>query len=212
MEIKSAEAAINSVRLFQLAAALLGVLFLVYGMDVRRKAGARDFVAPLWQAIMKLCAFALLGGMAWIVFCMQAPGAIDWLGLAFIASGTAFVVAAKRALGKSHTFTGQYQEEPQLVTHGVYAITRNPLYFGVFQTEFGALLCALQQVPVLLPENQALWLGGFGAALAYAVWFNCAMAVREGRELERRIGDAYRRYRSSVAFLVPFARPDPEAR
>ena len=42
-------------------------------------------------------------------------------------------MAAKRALGKAHTFTGQYLERPELVTRGVYSITRNPLYFGVLQ-------------------------------------------------------------------------------
>ena len=201
----------NLLTLFQLAAAPLGVLFLIYGMDVRRKAGGRDFVPPAWQALMKVCAFSLLGGLAWIVACMHAPGAIDWLGLAVIGTGTAFVVAAKRALGRSHTFTGQYQEEPRLVTHGVYAFTRNPLYFGVFQIELGALLCALHQVPLLLPDGHAVWFGAFGTALAYAVCFNWAMAVREARELERMTGDAYRRYRARVPFLVPFVRPRPEA-
>ena len=202
----------DSLSFFQLSAGVLGALFLIYGMDVRRKAGARDFVAPVWQALMKICAFALLGGLAWIVARMQAPGAIDWLGLAFIAGGTAFVAAAKRALGRSHTFTGQYQERPRLVTHGVYAHTRNPLYLGVFQVELGALLCALHQVPLLLPENHAMWFGAFGAALAYAVGFNCAMAVREVRELERRTGDDYRRYRARVPFLIPRLSPNPEAR
>jgi protein-S-isoprenylcysteine O-methyltransferase Ste14 len=191
---------------FQFITALLGALFLFYGMDVRRKPGTGNFVAPVWQALMKLCAFALLGGIGWIVLRMQHAGAAECLGLAFMAAGTAFVVAAKRALGASHTFTGQYRERPQLVTRGVYAVTRNPLYFGVFLVEIGALLCALHQVPILLPDRHLAWFGLFGAALAYAVGFNCAMAVREARELERRVGEEYRRYRAAVPFLVPFIR------
>jgi len=189
--------------LFQIAVAILGGLFLRYGMDVRRKAGARDFIAPAWQVLMKLCSFALLGGFGWIALAMHAPSPLDWLGLASMASGTAFVAAAKRALGKTHSFTGQYLEHPQLVTHGVYAITRNPLYFGVFQCELGAVLCVAHQVPALLPQAYPYWLSAFGAALAYAVAFNWGMALREARQLECCFGDAYCRYRTAVPFLVP---------
>ena len=194
----------NSLLLFQAAAAFLGALFLRYGMDVRRKAGAQDFVAPAWQLLMKLCALLLITGFAWLVVAMREPGTIDWLGLTLGASGTAFVVAARRTLGDNHTFTGQYLERPRLMTHGVYAITRNPLYFGVFQCELCVLLVALHQLPVLRPEDYPYWLGVFGAALVYAVTFNCQMAVREARHLEHCFGDAYRRYRSRVPFLVPF--------
>lgn len=194
----------SSLLLFQITAVILGGLFLCYGMDVRRKAGACDFVAPAWQVLMKFSAFALLGCCGWVVIAMHTPDLVDWLGLAFVASGTAFIVAAKRALGRAHTFTGQYMKQTQLVTHGVYAITRNPLYFGVFQCEFGAVVWAAHQVPVLLPQAYPYWLCVLAAALVYAIAFNWTMARREARELERCFGDAYRRYRAAVPFLVPF--------
>lgn len=193
----------TSLTLFQTSAAILGALFIIYGMDVRRKAGARNFVGSSWQWLMKACAFSLIGGFMWLAFSMTDPGAIDWLGLALMLSGTAFVASAKSALGKTHTFTGQYMDKPQLVTHGVYAFTRNPLYFGVFLCELGVLLCAVHQVPMLLPQSYAYWLGAFGLALLYAVTFNLAMALREARQLEQQFGEAYRHYRSRVPFLVP---------
>lgn len=196
----------NSLSFYQAAAAFLGALFMLYGMDVRRKEGARDFVAPVWQLLMKLCACLLITGFAWLVASMREPGMIDWFGLTLGASGTAFVVAAKWTLGDNHTFTGQYLERPRLMTHGVYAITRNPLYFGVFQCELCGLLVALGQFPILRPEDYPYWLGVFGAALVYAVSFNWQMAVREARHLEHCFGDAYRRYRSRVPFLLPFFR------
>src|SRR5215468_6222521 len=94
---------------FQVAAAVLVALFVYFGMDLRRKEGARNFVAPAWQYLMKVCAFVLLGAFVWIANAAAEIRMIDWMGLGVMAIGTAFVVAAKRALGTVHTFTGQYQ-------------------------------------------------------------------------------------------------------
>ena len=197
----------NSLFLYQATAAFLGVLFLLYGMDVRRKKGARYFVAPIWQLLMKLCAGLLIAGFAWLVASMREPGMIDWLGLILGASGTALVVAAKWTLGDAHTFTGQHLERPRLVTHRVYSITRNPLYLGIFQCELCILLVALHQLPLLRPEDSLYWFGLFAAALVYAVSFNLWMARCEARQLERCFGDTYRRYRSRVPFLIPLFSP-----
>ena len=194
----------SDLTLFRTASLALAVLFLWYGMDVRRKTDAHDFVAPMWQAVMRLAAFSLIGAFIWVALVMPGPGGLDWFGLAFMVSGTSFVVAAKRALGPTHTFTGQYREHSRLVMSGVYGITRNPLYFGVFQCEFGALLCAVYHVPDLLPHGYPYWCAAFGIALVYAVSFNWMMADREACQLERQFGDAYRRYRSRVPFLIPF--------
>jgi protein-S-isoprenylcysteine O-methyltransferase Ste14 len=72
-------------------------------------------------------------------------------------NGTALVVAATRTLGAAHTFAGQYRERPELVTRGVYGLTPNPLYLGVFQCELGALLCAARHVPALFPDGYSYW-------------------------------------------------------
>jgi len=196
----------NSLLLYQATAAFLGALFIFFGMDVRGKEGARDFVAPAWQLLMKLCAGLLIAGFVWLVASMREPGLIDWLGLTLGASGTAFVVVAKWTLGDAHTFTGQHLERPRLVNNKVYAISRNPLYFGVFQCELCMLLVALHQLPLLRPEDSLRWLGLFAVALIYAVSFNWWMARLEARFLEHCFGDAYRRYRSQVPFLIPLFR------
>jgi protein-S-isoprenylcysteine O-methyltransferase Ste14 len=193
----------EALMLFKSTVAILVALFLCYGMDVRRKAGARCFVAPVWQALMKLFSFALVASFTGIVFSIHELAMVDWVSLTALAVGTVFIVAAKRALGASHTFTGQYLEQPGLVTHGVYATVRNPLYLGVFACEFGASLLALHQLPVLLPQSYPYVLSAFAAALIYAVAFNLFMAVNEARYLQACFGDAYRRYQSRVPFLIP---------
>ena len=188
---------------FKSTVATLGMVFLYYGMDVRHKAGACYFVAPHWQWLMKVCSFALIAGFMWVAFSANQISMTDWLSLAPVAAGTFCIVAAKRALGSAHTFTGQYLEQSGLVMHGIYALTRNPLYFGVSLCEVGASIFVLRQAPALLPQTYGYWLCAFATALLYAMAFNWNMAHKEARFLEEHFGDTYRRYQSRVPFLIP---------
>ena len=157
---------------FQIYSGVLVVVFLAYGMDVRQKAGARDFVAQAWQRLMKICSFSLIALFIWIVLLMKEAGAMDWLCLTVMTIGTAFVCAAKGGLGKAHTFSGQCLEKPILVTRGIYSRTRNPLYLGVLLCEIGASLFVLHQAPIVFPYTRLFWLSLFLPALLYAVGFN----------------------------------------
>ena len=196
----------SALGLFRAASVIVAGLFVWFGMDIRRKPGSHDLVAPAWQMLTKVAASALVAACGWVVLAIPAPGAVDWLALAVMTAGTGFIVAAKRALGATHTFTGQYRENPRLVTDGVYALTRNPLYLGVLLCEVGALLCATRHVPELYPRGYPAWFGLTGAALAYVVTFNWTMAAREAHELERRLGERYREYGARVPFVIPFTK------
>ena len=191
---------------FQLLAGILVTLFLYYGMDVRRKRGARNLATPVLVLLMKGCSALLIGAWAWVVLFANKLTAIDWMSLALMASGVAFVVAAKTVLGKAHTFTGQCLERPELVTHGVYGVTRNPLYLGVFLCELGAVFFVVHQAPNMWPNSYPYWLVLFSCALTYAVSFNWRMALREAGYLESYFGERYRQYRARVPFLIPFKR------
>jgi protein-S-isoprenylcysteine O-methyltransferase Ste14 len=192
------------IAIFKIISAMFTVFFIFFGMDIRKKAGARDFVSPFWQFIMKFSSFLLIGAFIWIALLIQEIGLIDWLALMLAIFGTIFVTLARRTLGKAHTFTGQCLEKPELVTQGVYRFTRNPLYFGVFLCEIGSSMLVLHQIPTLFPQSYQYLLIGLATALLYAVTFNVKMAIREANYLESHFGDTYRQYRSSVPFLVPF--------
>lgn len=192
---------------FQVTALALVAVFIYYGMDVRKKTDVQNFTMPLWQMLMKLLSFALIIAFVYGVWSVRLPSAVDYLALALMVSGTAFVTAAKQALGKAHTFTGQYLTNPGLITHAVYAVTRNPLYFGVFQCEIGASIYLLHQAPTVWPQSWPYWLCAMAAALVYVVSFNLKMAVHEAAYLEHCFGDRYRQYRARVPFLIPSSNP-----
>src|SRR4051812_38213199 len=176
------------------AAALLVVAFLYYGLDVRRKRGTRDLAGPAWQTVMRVGSFGLVGAFVWSAVAVSGTATHDWLALALMAGGTAFVAAAKRALGRAHTFTGQVLDTPGLVTGGVYGLTRNPLYLGVLLCEGGAGAFVLGRAPLRGPHTYAYWRAARGIVLLYAIVFNWTMAVRGARYRERHFGDDYRRY------------------
>lgn len=192
--------------LFQTISGALVICFLYFGMDVRRKRGAGNFARAAWQRIMKLCSFLLVGSFFWVALSVRHVSVGDWLDLSVMITGTAFVVAAKHELGKAHTFTGQYLENPRLVTKGVYAFTRNPLYLGVLQCEVGASLFVVHQGVILFPHSYPYGLTILAAALLFAVLFNWNMALHEARYLRRYFGDEYLRYSTDVPFVIPLLR------
>ena len=196
----------NQLVLFKIVCVLLTLCFVFFGMDIRRKHGSRNFVPLVWQLVMKFCSFLLIGAFVWTVLLSHELSTLDWFSLMLMASGTMFVTMAKRTLGTAHTFTGQCLEKPGLVTQGIYSMTRNPLYFGVFLSELGASLFIIHQMPILYPLSYHYWLIILASALLYAVMFNIGMAMREAQYLESYFGDSYRQYRASVPFLIPMIR------
>ena len=188
---------------FQAIGIALIALFVIYGMDVRHKKGSSSFVATRWLTLMKLLSFSLIACFAAVLVSLQDVGFGDWLCLVLMASGTAFIVAAKRTLHTAHTFTGQYLNTPQLVTRGVYSLTRNPLYLGVFQCEIAAAIIVFRHAEALWPTASVpmLWILTF--ALLYVVAFNLKMARLESRYLNKFFGQAYTAYSACTPFLFP---------
>ena len=63
--------------LFQTIAAVLLVMFVGYGMDIRRKLGARNFVPAGWQVLMKISSFSLIGAFVGITLTIHEVNATD---------------------------------------------------------------------------------------------------------------------------------------
>jgi len=114
----------------------------------------------------------------WLIF--SRPSAWDLqraVGAVLVVVGIGGIAAARFQLGKSFAIRA---EARQLVTRGVYARIRNPIYvFGV------VLLAGL----VLIVHRPILWL-----FLLAIVAMQRLRARREAKVLEAAFGDAYREY------------------
>jgi protein-S-isoprenylcysteine O-methyltransferase Ste14 len=95
-----------------------------------------------------------------------------------------------RDLGRAWSVTLEIRDQHALVTHGVYARVRHPMYSAFF----------------LWAIAQALLLPNFVAGLAGLVGFGVLFAGRVGREEKMMLetfGDDYRAYMARTSRLVP---------
>jgi protein-S-isoprenylcysteine O-methyltransferase Ste14 len=105
------------------------------------------------------------------------------IGSALAVIGVAGVFTARYQLGRSFSITPQARK---LVTHGLYAKVRNPIYV------FGSIAFA----GVIL-----VWQLRWGWVLLVAVIVMQTLRARkEARVLEAKFGEDYRRYRSQTWF------------
>lgn len=127
--------------------------------------------------LLTLAAGAAAGYVAWT----QAPPAWTALrvcGLCLAVAGFALWTAARFTLGSSFAVSAQAK---QLVTRGLYARLRNPIYI------FGSMFIAAY----ILLLGRPIYLLIFVAIIPLQIW----RARKEGRVLEAKFGEQYRAYR-----------------
>lgn len=95
---------------------------------------------------------------------------------------------AQQTLSRSWSFTLETSEDHELICHGIYSITRHPIYVSL-------IFWAITQ-PVLL-QNYAAGFGG--AAAVVLIWL--IRVPREEQLLIERFGDQYRNYMSQTGRL-----------
>jgi protein-S-isoprenylcysteine O-methyltransferase Ste14 len=106
-------------------------------------------------------------------------------GAAIIALGVAIAFSAFRQFRRHETSFKPYEPATALITEGPYRYTRNPMYLALSLFYAGIAITADS------PWTLAL-LAPTLVVMHYGV------IAREERYLERKFGDAYRRYKSSV--------------
>ena len=107
------------------------------------------------------------------------------IGAIIALSGLVTTSAGRRALIRNGTNVNPSQPTTRLVTDGVFAHTRNPLYVGVSVALCGlALIFDLDWILLLIVPS--------------CVLLHFTVVRREERYLEQKFGDAYRHYKARV--------------
>ena len=126
----------------------------------------------------------------------RLPRAAGIAGIVLFAVAVWLFWRAHRDLGANWSPTLQIRERHELVTSGIYARIRHPMYAAIW-------LWALAQ-PLLLQN----WIAGPPVLLAFAAMYAYRSQAEEAMMIDQ-FGDAYRAYAARVPRLLPRLRTPP---
>ncbi|WLQ16225.1 methyltransferase [Hahella aquimaris] len=198
----------TSLIVFKILCWLILSVFFYYGYDMRRRPNWRELAPSISTRVMKSAALALGVILVTAIACLSQLKATDYAAFLCFLIGALLVCQAKTELEKNHAFTwtGYVLCKPHLVTSGIYAWLRHPLYAGVYLVEIGGALVVLPHASEWFPHAHFAVSLGLSLALLYAMFFNLLQATRESRFLSQVFGEEYLRYASRVRAFLPISK------
>lgn len=110
---------------------------------------------------------------------------LEWTGYILVFVGLGFAFSAVSQFGKMHTTLDPHGSVSTIVTSGPYRFSRNPIYLG--------FVCTLIGLPLALGNY-------WGAVVSPLLMVSLYQMVIKHEEayLEKKFGDVYTSYKSSV--------------
>ncbi|MCP3994930.1 MAG: isoprenylcysteine carboxylmethyltransferase family protein [bacterium] len=112
------------------------------------------------------------------------------MGLALFFTGLTIMLVGQTTLWRNYSGTVLIREDHQLITHGIYRFTRNPIYLGG--------IMAITGIPVYASS-----LYGFLSSLVLIPLILNRIRLEE-RLLTEEFQDAFVRYKETTRRLIPF--------
>jgi protein-S-isoprenylcysteine O-methyltransferase Ste14 len=181
---------------FRVVQLVVMAVFAALISDFRRRKGSSPLLPSRAVLLLKLIYPVPFVVYVWVVVHLRAPAGRDLAALALTMVGSALVARARIDIGNAYTWTGYRQEQPQLVTRGVYGWVRHPIYGGIWLFLIGGTLTVLGRVPLAAHVVA-------GASIVYIGAFLAVAATRETRVLAASVGEEFERYRRRVGAFWP---------
>jgi protein-S-isoprenylcysteine O-methyltransferase Ste14 len=140
-------------------------------------------VLPPTYLLLALLAMPALHLFAPVKTVMPAPW--NLLGILPLLAGVALNLLADSALKVAQTTVKPFQESNALVTSGVYAISRHPMYVGYVLILLGMAMMMRSLAP-------------FFVVPVFAAFMDIAFIRVEEQMLENKFGQAYAQYKRQV--------------
>ena len=153
--------------------------------EARDNAGV---IAP--PPLIALAAVVLGLALDWLMPAYVLTVLLTWperivIAVALIAAGAGFAIPALLGFRSASTHVEPWKPASALVTDGIFARLRNPMYVGL-------TLC-LAGLSILLASDWMLVM-----TIIFVPVIHFGVVKREERYLEAKFGDAYRQYRARV--------------
>lgn len=149
------------------------------------RVGAILFMGSLLIALGGLSLTLVLPHWRW-----ELSESVSWAGLLVAVLGLAATLSAQTAMGPSWRIGVDPEEATDLITHGPFAVVRNPIF-----TAMGIMLTGLTLMVPGLPMLLAL--------LTFCVGAQLQVRLVEEPALLARHGTAYRAYTARVGRFLP---------
>ncbi|HEY2136113.1 MAG TPA: protein-S-isoprenylcysteine O-methyltransferase [Xanthobacteraceae bacterium] len=134
------------------------------------------------------CIYALTGQPKFASYTFHPLQA--WIGTLTLVAAMVMFLRTHADLGRAWSVTLEIREQHRIVTHGIYARLRHPMYAAFW-------LWAIAQA-LLLPN----WIAGFSGLVGFGTLFFCRVGHEERMMLET-FGDEYRAYMARTKRIVP---------
>jgi protein-S-isoprenylcysteine O-methyltransferase Ste14 len=167
----------NSIRKDLIQFALPALMVFIIELQFCVREGLADFWGTVWGLIKQPGNLSLLPAQSII-------------GLALFFTGLTIMLVGQTTLWRNYSGTVLIREDHQLITHGIYRFTRNPIYLGG--------IMAITGIPVY-----AASLYGFLSSLVLIPIILNRIRLEE-RLLTEEFQDAFVRYKETTRKLIPF--------
>jgi protein-S-isoprenylcysteine O-methyltransferase Ste14 len=113
------------------------------------------------------------------------PRLWNLLGLVPLALGVIINLVADQAFHQANTTVRPFEESSALITHGIFRVSRNPMYLGFVLTLIGIAVLMGSLTPC-------------GVVLAFAILIDRMYITAEERMLAEKFGAEWEKYRQST--------------
>lgn len=194
---------IQSVVAFKILQLVILGIFIVFISDFRRKKGMIPLVGKGWIFVLKASYLVPFIAYMQVLFSMTRISMLDAPAIGLTLLGTALVGKAKSDLSSHHTWAGYCSASVRLMTNGIYAYVRHPIYTGIFMLIAGSLFTILPRIDlsssVAVPAAALI-------SVSYTVGFLAFLAKEETRAMLAKNGPSFKHYVETVHPFLPVRR------
>jgi protein-S-isoprenylcysteine O-methyltransferase Ste14 len=171
----------NAIRRDILQFAIPGMTVFIIELQFCARDGARNGLSGFWGTVWGL----VMQPQNLSMFSVQSI-----IGLALIIVGLIIMIVGQATLRRNYSGTVVIRDDHQLITHGIYRFTRNPMYLGLIMVIIG------------LPVYAASLYGFLTSLVLIPIILN---RIRlEEKLLTEEFQDAYQKYKETTKKLIPF--------
>lgn len=187
--------------LFKIIALLVLFVFAFFISDFRSKKGMLLLVNKKLIFVIKVFYSVPIFIYMYVIINMENIFIQTYIGIILNFIGSFLVAKAKIDLGKYHTWTGHILSSTRIITDGIYAFIRHPLYTGIYAFIIGAIIMSINNHPFSFYSIAIIMVFIFSIMIFLAI-----IALRESDFLHEKFGKDFIDYKKQVHAFLPIRR------